>query len=295
MNTVTSMIHISEPTEICEIREAMRKKLLELCQSKSQSSQEIAARSLRILLKSSSVSFPLIVSHLTSLIDLLSQKEPPVGVAHDLLRDAEAEFWRRDGRWPMRTLVRLTGGSRTISAYWGVAVSFLALVAFWIFYKLVLAVIINCFGAELPPFFRLAGEEFAVTCVFALLGGGASVLIRIQPVTLAARSIVEVFMQTFTKPFLGVVFGAVAFVIVKAGIVSVAGIDPYSDGGKMVPNVTPPVSVADAKFLFTAAVLGFLCGFSERFGNDFLSKASGLFLIQPSKGNRSSDDLRKEP
>ena len=95
----------------------------------------------------------------------------------------------------------------------------------------------------------------------AFIGTVVSILVRIGHfLSIPAFSSLLIFVSVVTRPFLAAMFAILAFVLLKAGVVSFLGID--LDG----PN---------GSYLVWA--LGFVCGFSERLAQSFVTRATGAF------------------
>jgi hypothetical protein len=69
-----------------------------------------------------------------------------------------------------------------------------------------------------------------------------------------------IYIAIIRKPFLAVTFVVLVFSILSSGLISFHGVD-----------------LAGAAGPYLAWVVGFLCGFSERFAQDFVVSASGRF------------------
>jgi hypothetical protein len=76
------------------------------------------------------------------------------------------------------------------------------------------------------------------------------------------------YISVLTKPFVAVAFAILAYSVFKAGLVSFPGVDLE---GPQAP--------------YLAWALGFLCGFSERFGQDFVISASTV-LGEPGSADK---------
>jgi len=94
-----------------------------------------------------------------------------------------------------------------------------------------------------------------------LLGSSISILSRIQDYLLTPTlSPVLIYVSVISKPLLSVAVAILAFAVLKAGIISFIGVDLNSPSAP-----------------YLAWVLGFLCGFSERFAQDFVISTIGTF------------------
>jgi ABC-type amino acid transport system permease subunit len=95
----------------------------------------------------------------------------------------------------------------------------------------------------------------------AFIGGIVSILARVQDfLSNPMLSPLLIYISVIRKPFLAATFVVLVFAVLKAGLVSFIGVDL---GGPSAP--------------YLAWALGFLCGFSERFAQDFVVSASGRF------------------
>jgi uncharacterized membrane protein len=95
----------------------------------------------------------------------------------------------------------------------------------------------------------------------AFLGGIVSIVARIQDFLSGSTfSPPLIFISVIRKPFLAATFVVLVFSIMKIGLVSFPG-----------------VSLTGPNAPYVAWAVGLLCGFSERFAQDFVVSASGRF------------------
>jgi len=93
----------------------------------------------------------------------------------------------------------------------------------------------------------------------AFIGGIVSILARIQDfLSNPALSPLLIYISVIRKPFLAATFVVLVFAVLKAGLISFHGVD-----------------LAGPSAPYLAWAVGFLCGFSERFAQDFAVSASG--------------------
>ena len=99
----------------------------------------------------------------------------------------------------------------------------------------------------------------------AFVGGIVSILARIQD--FLSRPMVSpplLYISILRKPFLAAAFVVMVYSVLKVGLVSFPGV-----------SFTGPTAP------YMAWALGFLCGFSERFAQDFIQSAGGRFGDTP--------------
>ena len=95
----------------------------------------------------------------------------------------------------------------------------------------------------------------------AFIGGIVSIFARIQDfLSSPTLSPPLIFVSVIRKPFLAATMVVLVFSVLRAGLISFHGVD-----------LTSPVAP------YLAWVVGFLCGFSERFAQDFVVSAGSRF------------------
>jgi hypothetical protein len=95
----------------------------------------------------------------------------------------------------------------------------------------------------------------------AFIGGIFSILARIQDfLSSPTLSPPLIFISVIRKPFLAATLVVLVFSVLRAGLISFHGVD-------LASPVAP----------YLAWVVGFLCGFSERFAQDFVVSAGSRF------------------
>jgi hypothetical protein len=95
----------------------------------------------------------------------------------------------------------------------------------------------------------------------AFIGGIISILARVQDfLSDPTISPLLVYISVIRKPFLAATLVVLVFSVLRAGLISFNGVDL---AGPAAP--------------YLAWAVGFLCGFSERFAQDFVVSASGRF------------------
>src|SRR4051812_17360064 len=101
-----------------------------------------------------------------------------------------------------------------------------------------------------------------------------SILARMQDfLTDPTQTPLFIYIAMIRKPFLAVAFAVLVFSILSSGLISLHSVD-----------------LAGAAGPYLAWVVGFLCGFSERFAQDFVMSASSRF-----SGSSPSDDRPSQP
>jgi hypothetical protein len=95
----------------------------------------------------------------------------------------------------------------------------------------------------------------------AFIGSIISILARMQDFLAdPTQTPILIYISIIRKPFLAATFVVLAFSVLSSGLISFHGVD-----------------LAGAAGPYLAWVVGFLCGFSERFAQDFVVSASGRF------------------
>ena len=115
---------------------------------------------------------------------------------------------------------------------------------------------------DFPLFFAIKNVpigDYLLIIHAAVLGSIVSVIVRVRAFLNSAEfNPLLIYFSVLTKPFIAVMFGILAFSVMKAGLVSFLGIDL---SGPSTPYI--------------AWAVGFLCGFSERMAQDFVSRTGG--------------------
>jgi len=151
--------------------------------------------------------------------------------------------------------MRLTGGSATTIVVIGLMAAVLTWIAlgfglYWWF--------------EIPKlrsltFFPL--DELTTIVFGAVLGAVVSIMVRLRTVPEPDDfSPGEVFLTAYFKPFIGVIIAMFAYGAVKGGVIS----------STLIPTADDCVALNGFHW-----VLGFLCGFSERFALGLVSRVEG--------------------
>jgi ABC-type amino acid transport system permease subunit len=108
----------------------------------------------------------------------------------------------------------------------------------------------------------------------AIAGSSTSILAHMQDfLTDPTQTPLFIYIAILRKPFLAVAFAVLVFSILSSGLVSLRSVD-----------------LAGAAGPYLAWVVGFLCGFSERFAQDFVISASSRFT-----GSSPPDDRPSQP
>jgi uncharacterized membrane protein len=114
----------------------------------------------------------------------------------------------------------------------------------------------------------------------AFIGGVFSILARIQDfLSDPTLSPPLVYVSVIRKPFLSATVVVLVFSVLRAGMISFNGVD-----------------LAGPSAPYLAWAIGFLCGFSERFAQDFVVSASGRFgepgapALKPSQPSQPSQN-----
>lgn len=100
-------------------------------------------------------------------------------------------------------------------------------------------------------------RQFMLLTHAAFIGSVISIVVRLSDfLSITNFNAILVFISVITRPFISVLFAILAFVMMKAGIISFLGID--LDG---------------TKGAYLAWGIGFLSGFSERLARDFVLRS----------------------
>jgi Protein of unknown function (DUF2934) len=162
-----------------------------------------------------------------------------------------------------RILIRLTGGSTSMTVVWG------ALFTTIIGIPSLLFLFSSLDSRTSTNFLQLRQEIIVGTAVPAFLGAVVSILARLSDFDGYRNTDPKVlFMTAFFKPYIGMVTGLFIVSALAIGIGSIGDVTlvPAASGEWPTPKV----------FYFLYAV-GFLAGFSERFTTDFVERAEERF------------------
>lgn len=128
---------------------------------------------------------------------------------------------------------------------------------------LVYAILFFLFSERLQNFFDVA--TFSVLSGAAFLGGIVSLLSRLEE--FAALRLYNpnlIFLTAYFKPFIGVALTIVVYAVFDLGLIQISG---FNTNG----------AAADKQFLLVW-VIGFVCGFSERFTRDIVGHVETKML-----------------
>lgn len=127
--------------------------------------------------------------------------------------------------------------------------------------------------AEFPLFFAIKDVpigQYMLAIHAAFLGSIVSVTVRVRTfLNTTAFNPLLIYFSVLTKPFIAAMFAILAFSVMKAGLVSFLGVDL---SGPSAPYI--------------AWAVGFLCGFSERVAQDFVSRTGGALGNTPQVGSK---------
>jgi hypothetical protein len=177
---------------------------------------------------------------------LLSEK-PELVFARTLRVQAEIEVLRHNG-WLTRLLLWMTGGSPVLTVWVGAfaaaAVGVVTAAGLW-HYDV-------AFLKALTPL------NSSAALAAAFIGGLVSVLTRLQGFArLTDVDHVFQFVNAFARPFIGAAFGVFAFAALQGNLI--------------------PLDKDMLQNLHAIWAIGFLAGFSERFGPALITRGEGLF------------------
>jgi len=141
--------------------------------------------------------------------------------------------------------------------------SFVVITVLGVFHQLVTSNAGNL-KEEFPLFFAIKDVPvglYFLTIHAAFLGSIVSVIVRVRVfLDGAAFNPLLIYFSVLTKPFIAAMFAILAFSVMKAGLVSFLGVDVSGSSGPYI-----------------AWSVGFLCGFSERVAQDFVTRTGGAF------------------
>lgn len=124
------------------------------------------------------------------------------------------------------------------------------------------------FKEEFPLFFAIKNVpigDYLLTIHAAFFGSIVSVIVRVRAFLNSTEfNPLLIYFSVLTKPFIAAMFAVLAFSVMKAGLVSFLGVDL---SGPSTPYI--------------AWAVGFLCGFSERIAQDFVSRTGGALGDSP--------------
>lgn len=202
-------------------------------------------------------------SDLVLIIRALDADEPNLLLARELRRAIKMRtgtFSTGFTTWFMRR----TGGSPTSILVLGLA----AAIVSWSLLGFALIHVFDTPGLKDLTFFPL--DELTTIIFAAVLGAVVSIMIRL-------RNIPEpdefgpglIFLSAFFKPFIGVFIAMFAYGAVKSGLIS----------SSLIPSSDDPVALNGFHW-----VLGFICGFSERFALGLVDR------VENKLGGQDSDE-----
>jgi len=191
---------------------------------------------------------------------------------------------------------KITNGSAIVAVYFALVCSLASFVCLLILYYIVNS------KDMLPEFFWFAGKEFLTTVSFAFLGAMVSIAFRLDTTEIERVGLVPLYLTNLIKPYIGAMFGIIIYCILQSRIITIAGVnDTPVETVARIQSFTPAdqvwgkngrlTAVHDYLFLFVAALIGFLSGFSERFAADLIDRSSAVFAggsaTQPGANNRA--------
>ncbi len=189
---------------------------------------------------------------------------PNIGVAEKLTDNAELQYnWHRS--WSMRLVYRWGHGRTGMAAVAGLLLALGPIVVLGLLYLV---------GAQV--FFPNAAwlvfdlDQLAVLLFAALLGAVASQAMSIPNLPETGYDPGAVSRRSFFKVLVALIFSIAVYAVLSAGIVSIEGLD-FAVG----QTGSDDAAEADTHSvdLMKIVVLGFLCGFSERFAPQIIDQA----------------------
>jgi hypothetical protein len=108
----------------------------------------------------------------------------------------------------------------------------------------------------LDPFMKM--EEVGNLTVAATLGAATSIFVRISELSAVRyHDPIVLFLNALFKPVIAIIFSIIVYSLLKSGLVTVTGIALSGD---------------ETHIKYTVWILGFVCGFSERFATDLIGR-----------------------
>jgi hypothetical protein len=206
--------------------------------------------------------------------DILGAEQPNLLLATSIRREIGAINDRKS--YGILRLVSYICGSTPLNAAVSSLISASALSFFTLFLMMGSARSIIRDMAGTSELFSLLDNHSVTLLVMtihaAITGSIISVLARMQDfLTDPTQTPLFIYIAIIRKPFLAVAFAVLVFSILSSGLISLRSVD-----------------LAGAAGPYLAWVMGFLCGFSERFAQDFVISASGRFIGSSPPNDRPS-------
>lgn len=189
-------------------------------------------------------------------IGALLRESPKLHLARNIRYRMEMDLLRNNG-WATSKLVRATDGNAVVIVGLGVLMTTLI----GALYYFVLPVLETYVGGYFDHLVPLGDRETLTIATAAFLGGVVSILTRLREFS-TLRALCDfdpmfLFMNAALKPYVGIILGLFAYAVLK---VDVLPLNPALLGDKVT---------------YTAWLIGFLSGFSERFARDIVSRGEG--------------------
>ncbi len=218
-----------------------------------------------------------LLQKITFALDALSKPAPNPETARGIIRQIEVAS-RKNFTGVFTYFRRLIGNTALNAILAGLLVN-LGLVLVGIVANTLLAMWL----VTSPAIWTLCREIFWVAA-FAYLGSLASLLLKLETyATERGYDPFLLFCNGVCKPFIGIFFALFAYVILKTEFFKVAGMEVIPEGDD--------TTVLTIKLLAALAVVGFVSGFSERFGPDLVARAEaglGAGGPPPKKSNNTN-------
>lgn len=198
-------------------------------------------------------------------IGALLRENPKLQLARNIRYRMEMDLLRHNG-WATSKLVRVTDGSAVVIVGLGVLMTTLV----GALYYFGLPVLETSFGDYFDHLVPLGDRDTLTIATAAFLGGVVSILTRLREFS-TLRALCDfdpmfLFMNAALKPYVGIILGLFAYAVLK---VEVVPLDPALLGDKGT---------------YTAWLIGFLSGFSERFARDIVSRGEGALTGRTQEG-----------
>lgn len=231
-------------------------------------------------------------AQVSSILPALTAPQPNIAFVERAIVNIGNTLLKARGGIP-GAFYKITNGSPIVAVYFSLLCSFCSFMTFLALYYLLDS------QNLLPEFFWFAGDEFFTTITFAFLGAMVSIAFRLDTTEIERVGLVPLYLTNLIKPYVGAMFGVVIYCILQSRIITVAGInDTAVETVQKIQSLTTAdqvwgkggqiKGVHDYLFVFIAALIGFLSGFSERFATDLIDKSSRVFL-----GASAGGDLKK--
>ena len=189
-------------------------------------------------------------------VDALLSKPPKLDLARGLRMKFEEEMWsNRFGGWFVKALPT----TRVVLGLFVTA----GVLAPWLIWAT-----FAHFGAKEGVHSKLMDPDFLVlVCCFGAFGAVTSIMVRLRSFDSIHAPPFTMFLTGLFKPFIGAFFAAFALVLIQAGFINF----PHES------------------LVYIALAIGFVAGFSERFGEDLTTVVMDKVPASAPRPNRGAE------